>query len=39
MSLVGARLDRINPSATVVLAHKARQLRAAGRYVIDLAEG
>lgn len=39
MSLVGSRIKRIQPSATVVVAQRARDLKAAGRDVIDLAEG
>jgi len=39
MSLVGSRIGRIKPSATVVVAQLARDLKAAGRDVIDLAEG
>lgn len=38
-SLIAKRLDRIKPSATLALAAKAQDLRAAGRDVIGLAVG
>ncbi len=39
MSILAARLDRIKPSATIVVTQKARQLKAAGRDVIGLGAG
>lgn len=39
MSLVSAAMKRINPSATIAISNKARELKAAGRDVIALAAG
>ncbi len=39
MAFLAARLDRIQPSPTVAISTKARQLKAAGRDVIGLAAG
>lgn len=39
MSLIARRLDKIKPSATLALAAKAQELKAAGRDVINLAVG
>jgi aspartate aminotransferase len=39
MRLIAERLDRINPSLTIAVATKARQLQAAGRDVISLSAG
>jgi len=39
MSILAARLDRIKPSATMVVTQKARDLKAAGRDVIGLGAG
>ncbi|QFR32837.1 pyridoxal phosphate-dependent aminotransferase [Ancylobacter sp. TS-1] len=39
MSLISAALKRINPSQTIAISNKARELKAAGRDVIALAAG
>ncbi len=39
MSLTAERLDRINPSLTIAISTKARQMQAAGRDVISLSAG
>jgi aspartate aminotransferase len=39
MSLTAERLDRINPSLTIAISTKARQMKAAGRDVISLSAG
>jgi len=39
MSLVSAAMKRINPSATIAISNKARELKAAGRDIIALAAG
>lgn len=39
MSLISAALTRINPSQTIAISNKARELKAAGRDVIALAAG
>jgi aspartate aminotransferase len=39
MSFIADRLDRIQPSLTIAIASKARQLKAAGRDVIGLSAG
>ena len=39
MSLVSAAMKRINPSQTIAISNKARELKAAGRDVIALAAG
>src|SRR5438270_10759393 len=39
MSLIASRLNRISPSATMVITTKARELKAAGKDVISLSAG
>ena len=39
MSMTAERLDRINPSLTIAISTKARQMKAAGRDIISLSAG
>jgi aspartate aminotransferase len=39
MSILAARLDRIKPSPTIAMSAKARELKAGGRDIIELAAG
>ena len=39
MAFLAAALDRVKPSATIVITQKARDLKAAGRDVISLSVG